>query len=285
MLTYPDIEPIAISLGPLKVHWYGLMYMIGFGGGWWLGRLRVRRPGSNWTAAQMDDLLFYAALGVILGGRIGYVLFYDFAHFLDAPLSLFMIWKGGMSFHGGLLGVMVAMWLHGRRYQRRFFQTTDFIAPLVPIGLGAGRIGNFINGELWGSPTSTAWGMQLPCRYFPDQCEGLPTGSLFSPPLHPSQLYEAALEGVALFLILWLYSAKPRPTMAVSGLFLLGYGLFRFGVEFVRLPDAHIGYLAFGWVTMGQILTLPMIIGGITLIALAYRNNNDRTEACTNTST
>lgn len=272
MLTYPDIDPVAISIGPLSVHWYGLMYMVGFAAGWWLGRLRVRRPGSNWTAAQMDDLLFYAALGVIIGGRLGYALFYDLANILENPIAIIQIWKGGMSFHGGLLGVMIAMWLHGRRYQRSFFQTTDFIAPLVPIGLGAGRIGNFINGELWGGPTSASWGMQLPCRFFPDQCEGLPSGSLFSTPVHPSQLYEAALEGLALFLILWFYSSKPRPTMAVSGLFLLGYGLFRFVVEFVRLPDDHIGYLAFGWVTMGQVLTLPMIIGGIALIALAYKN-------------
>jgi phosphatidylglycerol:prolipoprotein diacylglycerol transferase len=274
MLSYPNIDPVAISIGPLSVHWYGLMYMVGFAAGWWLGRLRVRRSDSNWTAAQMDDLLFYAALGIIIGGRLGYALFYDLARVLEDPLTIIQIWKGGMSFHGGLIGVMVAMWLHGRRYQRSFFQTTDFIAPLVPIGLGAGRIGNFINGELWGGPTSASWGMQLPCRYFPDQCEGLPAGSLFSPPVHPSQLYEAALEGLALFLILWFYSSKPRPTMAVSGLFLLGYGLFRFVVEFVRLPDTHIGYLAFGWVTMGQVLTLPMIIGGIVLIALAYKNEN-----------
>lgn len=279
MLTYPNIDPIAIALGPVKVHWYGLMYMIGFAAGWWLGRRRVRRPGSDWTAAQMDDLLFYAALGVILGGRLGYALFYDLARVLDDPITIFMIWKGGMSFHGGLIGVMIAMWLHGRRYQRSFFQTTDFIAPLVPIGLGAGRIGNFINGELWGGPASVSWGMQLPCRQFPAHCEGLPAGSLLSPPVHPSQLYEASLEGLALFLILWFYSARPRPTMAVSGLFLLGYGLFRFAVEFVRLPDAHIGYLAFGWVTMGQVLTLPMIIGGIALIALAYKNEGSTTQA------
>ncbi len=271
MLTYPDIDPVAVAIGPLKVHWYGLMYLVGFAGGWWLGRTRARRPNSGWTPQQVDDLLFYIVLGVVLGGRLGYVLFYSFPQFIEHPLTLFRIWEGGMSFHGGLLGVLVAMWIYGRRGGRSFFQLTDFIAPLVTIGLGAGRIGNFINGELWGKVTGLPWGMQLPCRWYPGYCEGLAEAKL-SPPVHPSQLYEALLEGLVLFLILWIYASRPRPTMAVSGLFLICYGIFRFGVELVRLPDAHLGYLTLGWVTMGQVLSLPMIIAGAILFWLAHRN-------------
>jgi len=273
MLTYPDIDPVALSLGPLRIHWYGLMYLIGFVGGWWLGRLRAARPQSAWTVAQVDDLLFYVVMGVVLGGRGGYVLFYAFPQFLDDPLMLVRIWDGGMSFHGGLLGVLTAAWLYGRKSQQGFFGVTDFLAPLVPPGLGAGRIGNFINGELWGKFTDLPWGMQLPCRWYPDHCAGLTPGATGSPPVHPSQLYEALLEGAALFLILWLYSSRPRPTMAVSGMFLLCYGIFRFGVELVRLPDAHLGYLAFGWLTMGQLLSLPMLIAGLGLLWLAGRNH------------
>ncbi len=271
MLTYPDIDSIAISLGPLDVHWYGLMYLLAFLGGWWLGRLRAARPGSGWKVQEVDELLFYIALGVILGGRCGYVLFYAFPGFLSDPLMLFRIWEGGMSFHGGLLGVLLAMWFFGRRFGHSFFEATDFVAPLIPVGLFTGRIGNFLNGELWGKPGDLAWAMQLPCQRFPESCAGLPPGTEFSLPLHPSQLYEAGLEGLVLFLLLWIYSARPRPTMAVSGLFLLGYGLIRFLVEFVRVPDAHLGYLAFGWVTMGQILTIPMLLGGLLLLLLAYR--------------
>ncbi|MET0046397.1 MAG: prolipoprotein diacylglyceryl transferase [Sedimenticola sp.] len=274
MLTYPDIDPVAVSLGPISVHWYGLMYLVGFFGGWWLGRIRAARPGSSWTAEEVDDLLFYIVLGVVLGGRLGYVLFYGFSDLLRDPLSLLRIWEGGMSFHGGLLGVMLAMWLFGRRHGKGFFQSTDFIAPLVTVGLGTGRIGNFINGELWGGPGSVPWAMQVSCARFQELCSvklQLPAATLFTPPLHPSPLYEAVLEGAVLFLILWLYSSRPRPTMAVSGLFLLCYGLFRFSVEFVRMPDAHIGYLAFDWLTMGQLLTLPMLIGGVLLMGLAYK--------------
>lgn len=251
MLTYPEIDPVALSLGPLKVHWYGLMYVVGFAGAWFLGRSRANRMG--WNKSQIDDLIFYAAMGVILGGRIGYVLFYSFSSFLQNPIILFKVWQGGMSFHGGLLGVLLAMYLFGRKVQARFFEVTDFIAPLVPIGLLAGRIGNFINGELWGKPTDAPWGMLVPQH---------------SPvPVHASQLYEAALEGLALFLILWCYSHKPRAVGRVSALFLIGYGSFRFLVEFVRLPDAHLGYLAFGWLTMGQLLTLPMLLlGGILFV-------------------
>ncbi|MGD2137377.1 MAG: prolipoprotein diacylglyceryl transferase [Gammaproteobacteria bacterium] len=262
MLIYPDIDPVAIAFGPFEVHWYGLMYLIGFVGGWWLGRIRAGRPGTEWRKEEISDLLFYIALGVVLGGRVGYTLFYNLPGFLDDPLVLFRIWQGGMSFHGGLLGVLFAMWLYGRHTGRTFFTVTDFIAPFVTIGLGAGRIGNFINGELWGRPTDLPWGMVFP---FVD-----------AQPRHPSMLYEALLEGPVLLLVLWVYSRKPRPTMAVSGLFLLCYGLFRFAVEFVRVPDAHIGYLAFGWLTMGQLLSLPMILCGIAFMVYAYRRTDGK---------
>ena len=264
MLNYPEFNPVAIEIGPLQIHWYGLMYLVGFAGGWWLMRLRARRPGSGWTGEQVDDLLFYAAMGVVLGGRVGYVLFYDLSAFLANPLMLFMVWKGGMSFHGGLLGVLLAIWLYARRHKRRWLAVVDFVAPVVPVGLGAGRIGNFINGELWGKVTDVPWAMVFP------------TGGPF--PRHPSQLYEFALEGVVLFLILWFYSARPRPMGAVSGLFGLCYGVFRFAVEFVRTPDAHLGYLAFGWLTMGQLLSLPLIAVGAYLLWFAYRvPANERT--------
>lgn len=274
MLTYPEIDPIVVSLGPLKVHWYGLMYLVGFLGGWWLGRWRANRPNSGWTTQEVDDLLFYIVLGVVLGGRIGYILFYGFSDLLHDPLMLFRIWEGGMSFHGGLLGVMVAMWLFGRRYNKGFFQSTDFVAPLFPIGLGTGRLGNFINGELWGGPGDVPWAMQVPCARFGELCWNklrLSAGTEFTPPLHPNQLYEATLEGIVLFMILWFYSSRSRPTMAVSGLFLIGYGVFRLAIEFVRMPDVQLGYLAFGWVTMGQVLSLPMLLGGVVLMTWAYR--------------
>ncbi|MCW8944455.1 MAG: prolipoprotein diacylglyceryl transferase, partial [Sedimenticola sp.] len=234
MLTYPTIDPVLLSIGPVSIHWYGAMYLVGFVGGWWLGRLRAARPDSGWTAQQVDDLLFYITLGVVLGGRIGYALFYGFAGLVEDPLSLLRIWQGGMSFHGGLIGVLIAMWLFGRRHKKSFFHSTDFIAPLIPIGLGAGRIGNFINGELWGGPGSVPWAMQVSCERFVALCQDklqLPAGTLMTPPLHPNQLYEALLEGVVMFLILWLFSSKPRPVMAVSGLFLICYGVFRFAVE------------------------------------------------------
>ena len=270
MLSYPEIDPVALSLGPLKVHWYGLMYLLAFAGVWVLGRYRASRPGSGWNADMVDDVVFYGIVGTILGGRLGYMFFYGLDQVLANPLSVLKIWEGGMSFHGGLIGVLAALWLFGRRRGVRFWQVADFVAPLVPPGLFAGRIGNFINGELWGRPTDALWGMRVPCRTLGEYCRDLPTGSEWSPPLHPSQLYEAALEGLALFLILWIFSTKPRPTMAVSGMFLLCYGVFRFLVELVRMPDAHIGYLAFDWLTMGQVLTLPMILLGVLLLTWAY---------------
>ena len=254
MFTYSAIDPIAIELGPLAVRWYGLMYVIGILGGWWLGRVQARRPWSPVSEQQVDDMVTWIALGVILGGRFGSVLFYNFSDFLSRPLMLFEIWKGGMSFHGGMLGVALAMWIYGRRIKVDFWSLTDFIAPIVTIGLGAGRLGNFINGELWGKVTDVPWAVVV---------DGVPR--------HASQLYEAFFEGVCLFTVLWLYALKPRPRMAVTGLFLTGYGVVRFGVEFVRLPDAHIGYMAWGWLTRGQLLSMPMIVAGIVILMIAYR--------------
>ncbi len=260
MLQYPQINPIALELGPLKIHWYGLMYVIGFLGAWGLAEWRARKPASGWTSAQVSDLIFYCAVGVVIGGRIGYMLFYDLSSFLSNPLVIFKVWDGGMSFHGGLLGVIIAMWLFARSTQKAFFAVGDFVAPLVPIGLAAGRIGNFINGELWGRVTHVPWGMVFP--------------NAGPQPRHPSQLYEFFCEGILLFIILWWFSAKPRPRMAVSGLFLLGYGIFRFGLEFFRQPDIQLGFVAFGWMTMGQLLSIPMILFGITFLYWAYRHNN-----------
>ncbi len=260
MLVYPQIDPVVVALGPLKIHWYGLMYLIGIGSAWWLASRRLPRFAPNWTASTLSDLVFWCACGVVLGGRVGYVVIYNFQQFLADPLWLLRVWEGGMSFHGGFLGVMLACWWFGKRHGKSLFELLDFIAPLVPIGLGAGRIGNVINAELWGKPTDLPWAMVFPVWSDPAQL-----------PRHPSQLYQFALEGVALFAILWLYSRQPRPTMAVSGMFATFYGLFRFIAEFVRVPDAQLGYLAFGWVTMGQILSLPMILVGLGLLAYAYK--------------
>jgi phosphatidylglycerol:prolipoprotein diacylglycerol transferase len=254
MFVYPHPDPIAFSLGPLHVHWYGLMYLVGFAGAWWLARRRAAGPGSTWTPTEVDDLIFYCALGVILGGRIGWMLFYGTEGILADPLSAFRVWEGGMSFHGGLIGVLVALALFATRRGKRIADVFDFAAPLPAIGFGAGRIGNFINGELWGKPTEVPWAVVV---------DGVA--------LHASQLYEAFLEGLVLFVILWWFTARPRPRLAPSGLFLLCYGVFRFAVEFVRVPDANRGYLLFDWMTMGQILSLPMIIAGVWLLVVAYR--------------
>ena len=260
MLPYPQIDPVALAIGPLKIHWYGLMYLIGIGAAWLILSRRLNRFDPTWTKEKLSDLVFWVAMGVIVGGRLGYVLFYDLSAYIANPLLIFEVWKGGMAFHGGLIGVMLATWWFGKRNNKSFFQIMDFIAPVVPIGLGAGRIGNFINAELWGKASDVPWAMIFPTD--PQQLAR-----------HPSQLYQFALEGLALFLILWLYSRKPRPTMAVSGMFALFYGIFRFIVEFVRVPDAQLGYLAFGWVTMGQILCIPMILGGLFLIGWAYHRD------------
>lgn len=268
-MQYPAIDPVILQIGPAAIRWYGLMYLIGFAGAWLLGRVLARRPGSPIDERQLDDLIFYGALGVILGGRLGYMLFYDFDRWLADPSVLVRVWEGGMSFHGGLIGVLLAMGLFARRHGLRFFTVTDFVAPLVPIGLFTGRLGNFINGELWGRPTDLPWGMRVPCANHLDLCLnklGLPPGTPETPPLHPNQLYEAGLEGIVLFLILWFYARRPRPVGAISGLFLVGYGSFRFLVEFVRMPDSQLGYLAFGWLTMGQLLSLPMILFGVYLL-------------------
>jgi len=278
MPYFHDINPIAFSIGPLAVHWYGIMYLLAFLGAWYLGERR-RAQGRLATSAEgYSDLSFYAMLGVIVGGRVGYMLFYvSPGWMLHDPLALFRVWEGGMSFHGGLLGVLVAGWLWSRRHKIHFFDTIDFVAPLVPIGLGLGRMGNFIGGELWGRHTDVAWGM-----IFPRALDNLGKsrdelyrmyldGQLNQEARHPSQLYEFALEGIVLFAVLWLYSRKPRPRYAVSGLFALLYGLFRFGVEFVREPDVQLGFVAFDWLTMGQILSLPLIIVGMGLLWASRR--------------
>ena len=254
-MIYPTIDPVALSLGPIQIHWYGLMYLLGFSGAWWLGRLRAERFG--WTTVEVEDLLFYGAIGVIVGGRLGYSLFYDLPALIDNPLNLFKVWQGGMSFHGGLLGVVIAFGFFARATGKSYFSISDFIVPMVPVGLFFGRIGNFINGELWGKVSDVPWAMIFPNA-----------GPLAR---HPSQLYEAMLEGVLLFLILWIYSAKPKPPGAVSGLFLLGYGFFRFVIEFVRVPDQQYGYLLLDWITMGQILSLPMIVIGLFITVRAFQ--------------
>jgi len=260
-LHFPQIDPILFSLGPLHVRWYGLMYLLGFLFALWLGNRRADKPGSGWSRDEVSDLLFYGFLGVILGGRLGYVLFYQFSRLLEDPLYLVRIWEGGMSFHGGLLGVIVALAWFAHKTGRHFFTVADFIAPLVPFGLAAGRIGNFINGELWGRVTDLPWGMVFPGA-----------GLL---PRHPSQLYEFLLEGVTLLVILLWFSRRSRPRGAVSGLFLMSYGAFRFMVEFAREPDAHLGTLALG-MSMGQWLSMPMILLGAGFIALAYARHNNR---------
>jgi phosphatidylglycerol:prolipoprotein diacylglycerol transferase len=258
MWHYPEINPVALAIGPLAIHWYGLMYVVGFGAAWLLGLYRAKSS-SIWDKDKVGDLLFYSALGVVLGGRIGYALFYDFTGVLNNPLSLFMVWQGGMSFHGGLLGVTLAMWLFARKAGIGLFQVADFVAPLVTIGLGLGRIGNFINGELWGKVTDSSLGMWV---YDPILQETVQK--------YPSQLLQAFLEGVVLFALLWWYSSKPRPAGSVAGLFLIGYGVVRIVAEFFRSPDAHIGYLFANWFTMGMALSVPMILIGLILMIWAY---------------
>jgi phosphatidylglycerol:prolipoprotein diacylglycerol transferase len=254
MLVHPQFDPVAFSLGPLAVRWYGLMYLVGFALFWWLGRLRARDAWRGMSRQDVEDLLFFGVLGVIVGGRLGYVLFYKPGYYLEHPLEALMLWKGGMASHGGIIGVITVMWLFARARGKSFLQVADFVVPLVPLGLAVGRLGNFINGELWGRPADPAiwpWAM-----VFPQAGDGVPR--------HPSQLYQAGLEGVLLFVILWLYSARPRPPGCVGSAFLIGYGLLRLVAEFGREPDAFLGLLALR-LSMGQWLSLPMIIAGTAL--------------------
>jgi phosphatidylglycerol:prolipoprotein diacylglycerol transferase len=262
MLIHPQFNPVALSVGPLSIHWYGLMYLLAFAQFWWLGKHRIQThpqlSRSGWTVSQLDDLLFYGVLGVILGGRLGQVFFYEPGYYFSNPAQILAIWRGGMSFHGGFLGVLVAMGLCARKWKRSWLDITDFIAPLVPLGLAAGRIGNFINGELWGrvADPSLPWAMVFP------RVDDLPR--------HPSQLYQAGMEGVMLFVALWIYSGKTRPRGAVSGAFLIGYGVFRFLAEFFRTPDDGIFGLS-EVISMGQWLSLPMILIGAVMLVGAHR--------------
>ena len=251
MYTFPYIDPVAFSLGAIKVHWYGLMYLISFAGAWLLAYWRMQHYKLNWTTEQISDLIFYAALGVVLGGRIGYMLFYNFSELLHHPWVLFKIWQGGMSFHGGLIGVISAVGLFAHRFNKPFWEVGDFVAPLVPLGLAAGRVGNFINGELWGRVTEVPWAMVYP--------------HVDNQPRHPSELYEFGLEGIGLFILVWCYACKPRPIGRISAVFLIGYAVCRLIAECFRQPDLQLGYLAFGWLTMGEILSVPMLLFGFWL--------------------
>lgn len=264
MLTYPQIDPVAIHIGPISIHWYGLMYLVGFFGAWAALRLRLNTGKYSFTPEQLSDILFYAALGVIIGGRLGYMVFYDWNNLIHHPSRILMVWQGGMSFHGGFLGVFIALWIYAHKIHKSVGDIGDFIVPAVPIGLAVGRIGNFINGELWGRVTDVPWAMIFPNA-----------GDL---PRHPSQLYEFFLEGIVMFAVLWWYSSKPRPRWAVSGLFITLYGLFRFSVEFFRDPDPQIGYLVFD-LTKGQLLSLPMFLAGIIMMVYAYKK---RKQTCSN---
>ena len=257
-MKYIVIDPVIADLGFVKVYWYGVMYLLAFLSAYLLARYRIKSE-LLWNMKHVDDLIFYGALGAVLGGRLGYLMFYNWSVFISNPLTFFNFQNGGMSFHGGFLGVLLAMVIFNKKYQFTFFQTTDFIAPLIPLGLGFGRIGNYINGELWGRVTDSSWGILAP-----DQ-SGLWEKRF------PTQLYEAFLEGFVLFCILWLFSNKKPQVMATSSLFLIFYGIFRFIIEFVRAPDSHIGYLAFDWLTMGQLLSIPMIFIGIYLLIKSYR--------------
>lgn len=258
-IAYPDINPIAFSIGPVAVHWYGLMYLLGFGLAWLLAHWRVKHFHLKWSAEQISDLIFFAALGTILGGRIGYMVFYNIHALIHDPISLVKIWQGGMSFHGGLLGVIIALYCFAKSRKKSFLAVLDFMSPLAPLGLAAGRIGNFINGELWGRPTQVPWAM-----IFPDAD---------LQPRHPSQLYECGLEGFLLFIIVWWYARKPRPQGAIAAVFLMGYALCRLTVEFFRQPDSHLGFIALNWLTMGQLLSIPMFICGLLLYFYAREHH------------
>jgi phosphatidylglycerol:prolipoprotein diacylglycerol transferase len=284
MITYPAIDPIIVTIDipftkiELAVRWYGLMYVIGLGVGWWLARHRAAKPGSTWKPADVDDLIFFCAIGVIAGGRIGWALVYGTTQLIEHPLSIFRIWEGGMSFHGGLVGVMLMMLLFAKRRQRLVADVFDFAAPLPGFGLMTGRIGNFINGELWGKPTEGPWAFIVNPQNLHDNqaAEAISLCRRFDIDpcvlhVHASQLYQAALEGATLFIVLVIFTMRPRPRLAPTGLFLILYGVFRFLVEFVRVPDENRGYILFGWVTTGQILSVPMIIAGAFVMWLGYR--------------
>jgi len=258
MLTYPDLDPIALAIGPLKVHWYGVMYLLAFASAWLLAMHQAKAPNALISKAQVENLITYGAFGVIIGGRLGYVVFYQFDYWMSDPLWLFRVWEGGMSFHGGLIGVIVAMLIYAHRIHKPYIALMDFIAPAVPLGLGFGRLGNFIGQELWGRPTTSSWGM-----VFPNDPSGLAR--------HPSQLYQATLEGLVLFIVLFWFSRQPRPRGAVAGLFLVLYSSFRFLVECVREPDSYIGFDLFGWMTRGQMLSIPLFVLGLGLIIWGYR--------------
>lgn len=261
MIPFPPIDPVAFKLGPVAVHWYGLSYIVGIGLGWGLLHDRAGRSNGRWTRDQIADLVFYAALGAVLGGRIGYILFYNLSSYLAQPLSILAVWRGGMSFHGGAIGLSLALAWFARSNKRSFLEVADFLVPVVPIGLGLGRLANFVNQELWGAATSLPWGV------------------LFTNPAaggiarHPTQIYEAVLEGLVLFLILNVLARKPRAHGTLMACFLMCYALFRFAVEFVREPDAHIGYLAFDWLTMGQLLSIPMFLIGLVMLVVVGKRN------------
>ncbi len=261
MLIHPQFDPVVVHLGPLAVRWYGLMYLLAFAMVLVLGRYRLKtQPRLGLTVRDLDDILFLGVIGVVLGGRLGYILFYKLGDYLREPLRILYVWEGGMSFHGGFIGVALALLWFARSRAKSWLAVSDFIAPLCPLGLGAGRIGNFINAELWGRPTDLPWAMIFP--------------NIDKQPRHPSQLYEFALEGLVLFALLWWFSRQPRPAGAISGMFLLGYGVLRFGVEYTREPDNYLGLLAMGF-SMGQWLSLPMMVAGIGLLLWAYRKKSN----------
>ncbi len=255
MFVFPQLDPIAFSLGPIQVHWYGLMYTAGFLASWGLGNYRASKPGSGWTTKEVGDMLTWIMLGVILGARIGYTLFYNFSYYIENPIEIFYLWQGGMSFHGGLLGGMLSLYLWGRTTNKRFLDMLDFTAPFIAPGLFLGRMANFVNGELWGRVTTSPLGMVFP--------------HVDAYPRHPVQLYEAFLEGLLLFVIIWIFSSKERPQGAVAGLFAFCYGLFRMFCEHFREPDVQVGYLFGEWFTMGMLLSLPLVLVGVVMLGRA----------------
>jgi phosphatidylglycerol:prolipoprotein diacylglycerol transferase len=257
MIPYPHIDPVLVALGPLKVRWYGIAYVMGFLAAWWLAKRRALRAGSTWTATDVEDLIFFSVFGVVLGGRLGYLLFYGQEQLSHDPSYWYKVWEGGMSFHGGLTGVIVAMIVFAVRRGRSIGDVFDFVAPIPGIGILCGRVANFVNSELWGRPTDLPWGFGVPTEH----------GLLV---LHASQLYEGLLEGLLTFLILWFFTEKDRPRWVPSGLFLILYAICRIAVEFVRMPDAQLGYLAGGWLTMGMVLSLPMLVAGLSMMVYGY---------------